>query len=144
MSSVVAWSPIYKFPLDPAVSVRLKRWQWWKALANVGIYVHELYAFTNFEHRANAGALGNNGAESIQVTDHPEATGTVTWFTADGRLDSTNGNYKLWSLVHAGFDAWDPATDLGSYAGRQIPKQIVKAFGPQVAHFRRSSCCWQH
>ena len=44
-----ALCPVYKFACDPNLSPRLRRWLYWKALAEVGIFVHELYAFTDHD-----------------------------------------------------------------------------------------------
>jgi hypothetical protein len=131
---------VYKFVADAAAPARLRRWQWWKALASVGIYVRELYGSTKFQDHVNAEAIGNAGAEGVRMTCHREAKGTITWFSADQRLDSENGNRALWNLVHAGFEEWDLATDFGSYIGRRSPKQITDAFGSKAVRDRKT---WQ-
>ena len=126
--------PVYKFACDPNLSPRLRRWLYWKALAEVGIFVHELYAFTDHDGWVNARAVGNDGCEGVQMSITREVYGTVNWYTEDRRLDSPNGNREMWRRMQQGFVPWNPETDLGKYSS--VPKQITNAFGPLPGRVR--------
>jgi hypothetical protein len=119
---------IYTFAPDPQGSGRLRRWLWWRALAEIGIYVRELYAFTNFESYINASAVGNDGVMGVKMTNHPDMSGTINWFVEDQRIDCENGSSTLWWHLQLAFDPWDPQAYGGPRYGRQVPKQISKAF----------------
>ena len=118
--------PVVKFAPPGHPSVQLRRWLYWQTLSEVGIRVHEYYAFTQFAHLSNAAAAGNDGAEGVQWYEQ----GTVNWFTEDKRIDSPNGSREMWKRVMVAFPPWKPEEDLGSYTARRIPKQITNAFGP--------------
>ena len=101
-------------------------------MSDVGIFVHEHYAFTDFSEAVNARAVGNDGAEGVHITKDPVLHGTINWFTDDKRLHSQNGNRELWRRIHARFEAWNPEKDLGRYGCGKVPKQITNVYGPMA------------
>ena len=100
---------------------RIRRWQWWEALSTVKIYVRKYYQFTKWAAKVNAAATGTPGQEVVRASK-----GTITWIPNDTRINVSNLNRALKTQTTAGFEAWDPHTDMSKHYHRgRTPIQIA-------------------
>ena len=127
-------TPISKFETPGVSCPRLRRWLWWLALAEIGIRMKELYAFTPWEHLTNSTSAIGTSSQEVARTPY----GTITWMISAKRLCSPNGGAELLQRIRVGFPPLDLVADVFVTGGRKVPKQVAEALASaQLQVFRR-------
>ena len=89
-------------------------------LAQVKLYVRELYMFTPFEQRSNSSTTGSSSQEVVR-TPH----GTLAWVPSDRRIAIANNSKLLHERLQVVCAAWGPENDMSKHYHRgKVPAQI--------------------
>ena len=140
------WQPMaanhvveFSFAPDGSLDRNAQLWEFYRTLAYAGIYVHEVYAGTQWEARTNAWG----GAGTVYVPAVRTSLGVAInwWQSRDGRL-RCDGKLpqveRLWPQLRRAFPVWTPgATAHGRTTGRQANRALVQQGRPSQEDVQR-------